>query len=425
LIRWIQDRKWLSSSILALVALLIFGGTDLILQGYQGLLVATIFAVAILFSAQIPLISILLIVLGTIAELLLGVPPLSSDLSAPISLFLMAAFASRIWYTIGLIATIFAGLTTAWSNSIALPRGTDIYGLYLETEAARFTTFFVLGLLVIAGNILFWLLGRLALTYEVYVGTEFDRALSADTQARLSLEVAEQNERFEIARDINELIIQKVTAVISQAEGGAYAAKADPSSALRTLEKVGVSARAAHAELRRLYDMINKTHSVSAAPPGIDELQSLAVTYREFGYGVSISHEGSRFGIAEGAGLAIYRIVFDAIENVKKHCMVGTDVSVDFSWVAEGMQVLIKDNGVEVSRRASPTLDLEDSGYTAEDDVRSLVETIKGAGLTAMRERAALYSGSIEATRVPGVGFTVSAIFPHLRSLAGTQQSEL
>jgi signal transduction histidine kinase len=38
-----------------------------------------------------------------------------------------------------------------------------------------------------------------------------------------------------------------------------------------------------------------------------------------------------------------------------------------------------------------------------------------------MRERASLYGGSIEAARVPGVGFTVSAIFPHLKSLAGNK----
>jgi signal transduction histidine kinase len=81
--------------------------------------------------------------------------------------------------------------------------------------------------------------------------------------------------------------------------------------------------------------MLNKTHTVSAAPPGIDELQNLVITYREFGYSVSLSHEGSRFEISEGAALAIYRIVFDALENVKKHCVVGASVSIDFSWVSE------------------------------------------------------------------------------------------
>ena len=419
MIRWIQDHKWLSSSLLAAFAALFLGGIDLLVQGYNGLIVTAILAAAVLFAPTIPALSILFTVAGTITELLLGLSPVSGGLSAAIAVFLSAAFVSRVWYSISLAVTIAAGVAIAWANSFALPFGKNLYGIALNNELARTSAFVLLASVVVAGNILFWLLGRLAITYEVFVGTEFDRALSAETQAKLSLEVAEQNERFEIARDINELIIQKVTAVISQAEGGAYAAKADVNSALRSLERVGLSARAAHAELRRLYDMLNKTHSVSAAPPGIEELQNLVITYREFGYSVSLSHEGSRFEISEGAALAVYRIVFDALENVKKHCVVGASVSIDFSWVSDGMQVLIKDNGVEAKRRTEVSIDDLQSGYTAEDDVRALVETIQGAGLTAMRERAALYGGSIEATRVPGVGFTVSAIFPHLRALAG------
>jgi signal transduction histidine kinase len=421
LIRWIQDHKWLSSLLISAFALLFFGGIDTLAQGFLGLAASSILAISIVFAAKLPQLSIALVIAGTITELVLGLTPLVGGLSAAFSLFLTAAFAKRLWYFISLGLTIISGLAVTWFNTFGVGTNQTIYGLNLQSELSKTTAFITVALLVVSGNILFWLLGRLAITYEVYVGTEFDRALSAETQAKLSLEVAEQNERFEIARDINELTIQKVTAVISQAEGGAYAAKADAGSALRSLERVAQSARAAHTELRRLYDMLNKTHSVTAAPPGLDELNALAVTYREFGFNVSISHEGARFSISEGAGLAIYRIVFDALENVKKHCLVGTDVAVDFSWVEEGMQVLVKDNGIEVSRRADVSLELEDSGYTAEDDIRSLVETIQGAGLTAMRERASLYGGNIEATRVPGVGFTVSAIFPHLRSVAGTR----
>ncbi|MFM1983894.1 MAG: hypothetical protein RL723_329 [Actinomycetota bacterium] len=409
-----------SSSILAVFAFLLLGGLDLLVQGYEALVVSSFLALAILFATKFPQLSILLTVIGTAVEIVLGLSPVAGGLSAAMALFLTAAFASKLWYYLTLGVTIACGIAIAWTNTFGLALAQDLYGLYLRTELSRTTAFALLSTVVIAGNILFWLLGRLAITYEVFVGTQFDRALSADTQAKLSLEVAEQNERFEIARDINELIIQKVTAVISQAEGGTYAAKADQSSALRSLERVGLSARAAHTELRRLFDMLNKTHSVSAAPPGLDELENLLVTYREFGYGVSLKHEGARFNISEGAALAVYRIVFDALENVKKHCVVGTDVSIDFSWVSEGMQVLIKDNGIEAKRRSEVSFEEISSGYTAEDDVRALVETIKGAGLTAMKERAALYGGSIEATRVPGVGFTVSAIFPHLRALAGT-----
>jgi signal transduction histidine kinase len=142
------------------------------------------------------------------------------------------------------------------------------------------------------------------------------------------------------------------------------------------------------------------------------------VAYREFGYNASLRHEGPRFAINEGAALTIFKLVFDALENIKQHTPVGTDVTVDFSWVDDGLQVLVKDNGIEVSNRGLVELELEDKAYTAEDDLKALVEPISGPGFTAMRERAAIYGGSVEVTKVPGVGFTVSAIFPRLREFA-------
>ena len=424
MIRWIQDHPWTSSAALAGFALLLFGGLDLVLQGYEALLVTGLLAAAVLFASKLPPLSITLIVIGTSLEIFLGLAPVLGGLSAPIALFLIAAFAERLWSYISLGVTIVSGLAVSWTNSFLLSDGSSLYGLILKSESDKAVAFILFTLVVGTGNTLFWLLGRLAITYEVYVGTEFDRALSAQTQAKLSLEVAEQNERFDIARDINELTIQKVAAVISQAEGGSYAAKANPESALRSLERITASARAAHAELRRLYDMLNKSHTVSAAPPGLNELENLVVTYREFGFDVSINHEGNRFEISEGAALAIYRIVFDALANARKHCIIGTNISIGFSWVDEGLQVLVKDNGIEANRRNDSGLEALGSGYTAEDDVRALVEVIQGAGLTAMRERAALYAGTVEATRVPGVGFTVSAIFPKLRALAGTSSRD-
>lgn len=420
MIRWIQDRKWLASAFIATFSILLLGGVDLSVQGYNALIASAIISLGILFAATIPAISIGLITAGTLLELYLGVQPVLGGLGAAIALFLTAAFAEKLWRLFSLGINSVLGLVVGWDATVLQQYDQKLYGLQFDDPQAKYTAFTLLAALILSANILFWLLGRLAITKEVYVGTEFDRALSAQTQAKLSLEVAEQDERFQIARDINEVIIQKITAVISQAEGGTYAVKTDPNAAVRILERVVASARGAHTELRRLFDMLNKTHDVSAAPPGIDELDNLVVSYRELGFNVWLTHEGKRFAISEGAGLAVHRIVLDALENVKKHCPIGTDASIAFSWVDEGMQVLIKDNGIETERRSNSAIKAIE-GYTAEDDLRALVEPIKGAGLTAMRERAALYGGSVEATRVPGVGFTVSAIFPNLKELASVE----
>ena len=48
----------------------------------------------------------------------------------------------------------------------------------------------------------------------------------------------------------------------------------------------------------------------------------------------------------------------------------------------------------------------------AEADLEALTQEVSGAGITGMRERAELFGGNIEAHFVPGVGFTLNAIFP-------------
>jgi signal transduction histidine kinase len=417
-IRWIQVHKWLSPAILASTLFALFGGLDFFIQGSLSLVPGALFALSLLFAARFPVVSAPLIAVATVAEMLLGFRPIATGLIACVSLFVVAVFANQLTRRLALALTILFGVIMSWQVSFSLPLSTDVYGLLLLNDAGRFTGL-LLGLAVVFSfNGLFWILGRLGATQYFHVGTSQDKAVASQNQARLAIQIAEQNERLEIARDINELIIQKVTAVISLAEGGSYAVKADPSAGLRSLERVAVSARDAHTELRRLYDMLGREHTVTSAPPGLDDLQPLMVAYREFGYNASLRHEGPRFEINEGAALTIFKLVFDALENIQKHTPVGTDVTVDFSWVDEGMQVLVKDNGIEVSNRNVLQLDLEDSSYNVEDDLKALVEPIAGPGFTAMRERAAIYGGSVEVTKVPGVGFTVSAIFPRLREFA-------
>jgi signal transduction histidine kinase len=417
-IQWIQGHKWLSPIILAGALYLALGTLDFFIQGPSSLIPGFIFAVALALSARLPQASVPLIAIAAATEIMFGLRPVAANLLTCAILFVIAVFANRLLRRIALLVTLISGVLLSWYVSFTLPLSTDVYGLLLLNEAGRFTGL-LLGLAVVfAFNSLFWILGRLGATQYFHVGSSQDKAVARRNQAELAIQIAEQNERLEIARDINELIIQKITAVISLADGGTYAVKADPSAGQRSLERISQSARDAHTELRRLYDMLHREHTVTSAPPGLADLQPLMVAYREFGYNASLRHEGPRFEINEGAALTIFKLVFDALENIKKHTPVGTDVTVDFSWVEDGMQVLVKDNGIEVSNRGLVSLQLEDTGYTAEDDLKALTEPITGPGFTAMRERAAIYGGSVEVTRVPGVGFTVSAIFPRLREFA-------
>jgi signal transduction histidine kinase len=412
--QWIREHKWIASSSFTFATFLIFGGLDLIYQGPQTLLPSALLAVSsgvVVFSFSA---STALVVAASVIELTQNLLPQFSGVAAAVAILLSAAGKSQLVRRAGIAVITAAGLSVAANTAFRFDLNQSVYGLSLVNQDGRTFAFLIGALTVFSLNLLFALIGSLVITRETYVGTSFDRALSERRQAQLALENAQQRERFQIARDINELIIQKVTAVLSQTEGGLYASKADESAALRTLERVSESARAAHVELRRLYDMLNREQAIKAAPPRINDLEALAVSYRELGFNASVRHGGARFSLNEGAELVLFKIAFDALENVKQHCPQGTDVTIDFSWVDSGMQLLIKDNGIEVSNRSAAVFE----GYNADEDYKALVEPISGVNVTAMKERAALYEGSVEVTRVPGVGYTVSAIFPRLREIA-------
>ena len=419
MISWIQSHNWLSGIYFAIAGIILFGSADLLLQGPKALAISALLSLSLLIARQFPQAALAAIALGSMLEIGLGLHPLAGGISVAFALLVISAFAKQLWRLIALGVTTAAGLAIVVQQAFTLPSGDSVYGMSIFNEQGRLTVAIFGSLLVLSTNFLAWLAGRLLMTRSTHVGTQFDRAVANQEQARLNLEIAEQNERFLIARDINELIVQRISAVISQAEGGIYASKTKPEIAQRSLEELNTLARKAHTELRRLFDMLNKTHEISAAPPGIAELDQLVINYRELGFNVTLRHEGPRFEVNDGAQLAIYRIVFEAMANVRDHAPVGSDLAIDFSWVQHGLQILIKDNGIEVQNRAVSLDALTDSGYTVAEDLQSLVEPIKGASLTAMRERASLYGGRIEATRVPGVGFTVSAIFPDLGELAG------
>jgi signal transduction histidine kinase len=415
MIRWIQNRSWQSSIVLSLFALFLFGGIDAISIGLESLFVSLAYALSVLLARQFSWLSILLVITGSALSAILGVRSGANGAISLLALVLLAAFPARATRMISLPVIALSGIFLLWFTVYENLRGLSAYQIVAVSDLGQLNIFLFGVLMILTTTTLSWVGGRLLITRATHVGTSFDRAVAERNQAQQALEIAEQNQRFEIARDISELIIQRVSASISLAEGGVYATQADPATAPRILEKVSESARSAHKELRRLFDMLNKTHEINAAPPRIDDLEKLVINFRQIGFNINLRHEGNRFSVDEGAELAIYRIVFDALENIRKHCPIGTDVTVDFAWTETGLQVLIKDNGVELSNRG---LSLEELAYTIEEDRKALVENIVGAGLTAMAERAALYGGTIEATRVPGVGFTVSAIFPDLQNSA-------
>lgn len=413
MIRWIQQRNWLPEVSLAAFVFLLLGGLDLLTQGPMAMLGSLAIAASLLFVRKLSFLAPALVLAASLVQVSFSLLPIFGSIGIPLLAFVVGAFSPKPWREVNFAATIFGGLVFAANVGFNPTINLAIFGGVVQLDdLGRTVIFLTLSLLAISLISLMWILGQLLITRLVHIGTDFDRLVYEDKQLKLSIELAEQSKRFEIARDINETVVQKLASVITNAEGGIYAAKANPEAGFRALEKVLVSAKGAHSELRRLFDMINRGTAVSTTPPTLEDLEALAISMREKGLDVAVSNFGERFALDQSAELAIYRIIFEALQNVRQHNPRGTKATVEISWLENGLQVMIKDNGVEIERRAQLGPNGLPVPYEAKDDLDTLLEKVTGPGLTAMRERAESFGGSLEVQRVVGIGFTVSAMFP-------------
>jgi signal transduction histidine kinase len=419
LIQWVLNRKWLPEIVFGLSSLA-FVVSDLAIQGNQTLVPAALLALSLIVFRRFTLIQPLLILAGSITEVLSGIQPLVSGMVAPVALFLTAAFGLRRFGVYSLIASGLSGLFIAWNTALNSSIVKDIYGIHVYDDAGRWAAFIFAGVTVLGVNGFAWLAGAYWVERfrQKTASMERDEVKAANLRTRL--DIAEQNHRFSIARDLNELILQRVSGILTLTDGARYAAKLDSELAPRTLERLAVLQREVHNEMRRLFDMLNMSVQVATAPPTIRDLDFLAAQYRDLGYPTVILHRGPRVQVSPGAGLNIYRIVFEALENIKNHAPIGTSIDIDFNWSVSGLQILVKDNGVETE--AKNGLGLEESPYQVQDDIDALTQEVTGAGITGMRERAQLFGGNVEAKIVPGIGFTINAIFPNIDDLTAGQE---
>ena len=270
-------------------------------------------------------------------------------------------------------------------------------------------------ILLIAGAVLLvaWLRARSARRRQY-----FDRLDAEHDRLDLELSLAEQTARLRIIRELHEVALHSVSSIISQADGARYSGEQDPSAAVRSAAVIADTARGTLADLRRVMSVVREGEADAAPQPRLKSARDLFKVMREAGLIVSYEETGERFDLNPGAELAVYRILQESLSNSLKHGGEGTEVKVSFTWTEEGLRVLVDDDGARArARRAGldPNRLARERAYSIDDDLSALTEEITGVGITEMRARATLFGGVFNAYQVPGVGFSVAAVFPALR----------
>jgi signal transduction histidine kinase len=215
--------------------------------------------------------------------------------------------------------------------------------------------------------------------------------------ARLEIErdqrakLAAAGERTRVAREMHDIVGHNLSVMITLADGGAYAAGVTPERSAEALQLIAETGRQAMSELRRMLGALREdTDAPQLSPqPTIADIDGLCARIRAAGPQVVYRTTGDVDALARGVQLAVYRIVQEALTNTLKHAGPQTQARVSLSVEDHHLQICVQDTG-------PPTGNGEPEQPAAD-----------GHGLVGMRERAALYGGTVLAGPRPGGGWIV------------------
>jgi signal transduction histidine kinase len=205
-----------------------------------------------------------------------------------------------------------------------------------------------------------------------------------EAQAGLA-ERAREQERNRIGRELHDVIAHTLTVTLLHITSARLAAEhnlPDASRALAEAERLG---RESLAEVRQVVGMLHPSAEPGLAPlPGVNGLPALVERFSSAGADVTLVVEGDVARLPATIGLAIYRILQEALTNTIKHAAGAATV-------------------------ARLTLDADTARLTVDSAGRPGSGT--GLGMVSMRERAESLGGQCEAGP-GGSGWLVCATFP-------------
>ena len=235
----------------------------------------------------------------------------------------------------------------------------------------------------------------IALSISWWLGGRARRAaIEADAGRLAAANAARQaiaDERLRIARELHDVVAHAMSVIAVQAGTGRFVIDREPAVAAEALATIETTSRAALQEMRRLLAVLRDDDvapgELLLPAPGLDDLDELARSTRDAGVDVEVHRTGEHGRLPAGLELCAYRVVQEALTNVRKHAQART--------------------AMVVVRREPTALTIE----VCDDGVGPRPGPVTGVGLVGLRERVALYGGTVD-TGGTSSGFRVLARLP-------------
>lgn len=216
------------------------------------------------------------------------------------------------------------------------------------------------------------------------------RVIELERAQAVVAERSATDERLRIARELHDVVTHTLSVIAVQASVAQEYRDVDRAVADQALRAVASASTAALQDLRRMLGTLRSTPADGELDPypGLEELELLVATHRVTHGPVALHIDPFLATVSPATMLTVFRIVQEALTNVAKHAP-GAPAHV---------VIRTPDDLVEVT--------VEDAGSGAAVAAQGVGVSY---GLAGMRERVALFGGTLEAGALPGGGFGVRA----------------
>ncbi|MUK00883.1 sensor histidine kinase [Vibrio cholerae] len=209
--------------------------------------------------------------------------------------------------------------------------------------------------------------------------------------AARNADLASAGERNRIAREMHDVVAHSLTVMVALSDGAAVVMKRDPDRAVAVLGELSGTGRTAIADMRRVLGVLRAEATTGSLEPlpASSSLAQLLEGFRAAGLPLRVTTSGPRLPDDPAFQLTVYRILQESLTNVLRY---GKGVTlVDIAITRAGNDVFLR---------------VADDGRGAMGPAVSLGS---GQGIAGMRERAAIYAGSVECGNRPAGGWIVDA----------------
>jgi signal transduction histidine kinase len=217
-----------------------------------------------------------------------------------------------------------------------------------------------------------------------------ERRRARERERELLAEQAAADERLRIARELHDAVGHDVTLMIVQAQ--ALGATAGDEAVRAATDAIAALGRRTMGEMHRTLRLLRADGAEHHPQPGLAALDEVLDGARRAGVPVTVAVEGAPRPLPPALDASAFRIVQEAVTNVVRHAG-GAPANVTLHYGPGELELVIADEGSATG----------DPGAAAPG----------GHGLAGMRERAALFGGTLHAGRRDGDGFEVRALLPY------------